>query len=106
MYFSSFTRVLLSVGHDADHHNLLQEGRPFIMRFRQLLNCGRSCRIDSFTTIRSQLQCGEGEHYCSDLSNPDLLRSRLSWCPRLSIADLRASVHTARSQRLAHWEQK
>jgi hypothetical protein len=28
--------VLLSVGHDADHHNLLQEGRPFIMRLQEL----------------------------------------------------------------------
>jgi len=29
-------RVLLFVGDDANDHNLLQQGRPFIMRFRQL----------------------------------------------------------------------
>jgi hypothetical protein len=26
------------VGHDADHHNLLLKGRPFIMRFRQRIS--------------------------------------------------------------------
>jgi hypothetical protein len=28
--------VLLFVGDDANNHNLLQEGRPFIMRLQQL----------------------------------------------------------------------
>jgi hypothetical protein len=28
--------VLLFVGDDPNNHNLLQEGRPFIMRLRQL----------------------------------------------------------------------
>jgi hypothetical protein len=38
--------VLLSVGHDADHHNLLLKGRPFIMRLQQLLPvCPLSARI-------------------------------------------------------------
>ena len=34
--FSLSIRVLLFVGDDANTHNLLQEGRPFIMRFRQV----------------------------------------------------------------------
>ena len=33
--FSLSIRVLLFVGDDANTHNLLQEGRPFIMRFRK-----------------------------------------------------------------------
>jgi hypothetical protein len=35
-YFSSFTRVLPSVGHDANDHNLLLKRRPFIMRQHKL----------------------------------------------------------------------
>jgi hypothetical protein len=34
IYFSLFIRVLLFVG-DSNNHNLLQEGRPFIMRLQQ-----------------------------------------------------------------------
>jgi hypothetical protein len=34
--FSLSIRVLLFVGDDVNNHNLLQEVRPFIMRFRQL----------------------------------------------------------------------
>jgi hypothetical protein len=30
-----FTRVLLSVGDDANDHNLLLKGRPFVMRLQQ-----------------------------------------------------------------------
>src|SRR5207245_7608581 len=36
IYFSLFMRVLLFVGGGACAHNLLQKGRPFIMRFKRL----------------------------------------------------------------------
>jgi hypothetical protein len=38
-------RVLLFVGGGANNHNLLQEGRPFIMRLRQLLMYLSLCDI-------------------------------------------------------------
>src|SRR5439155_17878118 len=36
MYFSLLIEGAPFVGHDANDHNLLLKGRPFIMRFRQL----------------------------------------------------------------------
>ena len=48
--FSLSIRVLLFVGDDANTHNLLQEGRPFIMRFQQLSIAHRSAGPKGETT--------------------------------------------------------
>ena len=32
----------------------------------------------------SAIPCGQGEHYCSDLLNPDLLTSESTWCAGMS----------------------
>jgi hypothetical protein len=47
-------------------------------------NSCRTDRIDFFTTLLSAVPCGKGERYCSDLLNPDLLRSELTWCAGMS----------------------
>ena len=42
------------------------------------------------------------EHYCSDLMNPDLLRSRLTWCAGTVHSDLCASVtHSTKPENAA-----
>jgi SH3 domain-containing YSC84-like protein 1 len=42
---------------------------------------------------------GQGEHYCSDLLNPELLRSELTWCAGMSTWNCVRGVRTARGQR-------
>jgi len=48
--------------------------------------------------LHNKLPRGKGEHYCSDLLNPDLLGSELTWCAGISTRICVRVVHTARSQ--------
>jgi len=45
-----------------------------------------------------QLRVAKGEHYCSDLSTPGLLRSELTWCAGVS-ARVCVRVHTQHEAR-------
>ena len=59
--------------------------------------------VDSYnsseTTFLAYMDAGNtGVHNCSDLLNPDLLRSEATWCARISTPELCATVHIARSK--------
>jgi len=54
-YFASFTRVLLSVGHDANHPNLLLKGRPFRMRLHQLTGKADNTAHDANSGLAAHL---------------------------------------------------